>query len=116
MTNTNKQNILTKTQVIKNDNLVTETNLVDYMPLLLLPIAAAVTYHYSKRQLRKMKRKMLWQIINSKMFKNKKKLGVFWAILLYCSPLIIVLFLFNWIMGLILLGALLLAALFSKKS
>jgi hypothetical protein len=111
MTNSTPSKSIT---IVPNDNVVIETPLANYAPLLLVPLAAAVTHHYSKKQMRKMKRKMLWQMLSSKMFKGKGKLSTFWLVLLYCSPLIIVLFLFNWVMGLILLGSLLIAMLYAS--
>lgn len=50
----------------------------DYSALLLLPVAAVAAHQYSKKQLRKLGRKMLWQLMKLKlksMFSFKKKNG-----------------------------------------
>jgi fatty acid desaturase len=39
----------------------------DFSPLLLLPLVTAVAYHYSKKQMRKSKRKMVWQLMKMKL-------------------------------------------------
>ena len=71
---------LTSSTVIISSNQKTETsNTADYSPLLLLPVAATVAYHYSKKQMRKARHKMLWQIMKMKlkdMFSFRKKKGM----------------------------------------
>lgn len=50
----------------------------DYSALLLLPVAAVAAHQYSKKQMRKLGRKMLWQLMKLKlksMFSFKKKNG-----------------------------------------
>ena len=50
----------------------------DYSALLLLPLAAMVAYQYSKKQMRKLGRKMMWQLMKLKlksMFSFKRKNG-----------------------------------------
>jgi hypothetical protein len=50
----------------------------DYAALLLLPMAAVVAHQYSKKQLRKLGRKMMWQLLKTKvksMFSFQKKKG-----------------------------------------
>ena len=48
----------------------------DYSPLLLLPFAAIAAHHFTKKQLRKAKNKMMWQLMKLKlksMFSFKRK-------------------------------------------
>jgi hypothetical protein len=106
--------IVNHTIVVPSNKINIPTGVNNYAPILLLAFAAAATYKYSKTHARKVKREMAWQVIKNNMFKRKGKLGVFWLILLICSPLIIVLFLLNWVMGLILLTAILCAVLYGK--
>ena len=39
----------------------------DYSALLLLPLAAVVAHQYSKKQMRKLGRKMMWQLMKLKL-------------------------------------------------
>lgn len=55
----------------------------DYSALLLLPVAAVVAHQYSKKQMRKLGRKMMWQLLKTKVksifsFKkgSEKKSGI----------------------------------------
>jgi ABC-type uncharacterized transport system fused permease/ATPase subunit len=55
---------------------VQQESYADYSALLLLPIAAVVAHQYSKKQMRKLGRKMLWQLLKMKvksMFSFKRK-------------------------------------------
>ena len=54
---------------------------VDYSALLLLPVAAVAAHQYSKKQMRKLGRKMLWQLLKMKVrsmlsFKKGKGSGI----------------------------------------
>jgi uncharacterized membrane protein len=56
----------------------TPETVADYSPLLLLPFAAIAAYHFSKKQMRKAKNKMMWQLMKLKlksMFSFKGKNG-----------------------------------------
>lgn len=51
----------------------------DYSALLLLPLAAVAFHHYTKKQMRKAKHKMLWQLLKLQLkalfsFKKGKKM------------------------------------------
>lgn len=53
----------------------------DYSALLLLPLAAVVAHQYSKKQMRKLGRKMMWQLMKLKLksmfsFKGKKEMSL----------------------------------------
>ena len=80
---------------ITTSNTATEINTsADYSPLLLLPLAAAVAFHYTKKQLRVAKRKMVWQIMKMKLkslfsFKKGKGLGLKLLLILLSVGLII---------------------------
>ncbi|MGF2414140.1 hypothetical protein [Ferruginibacter sp.] len=55
--------------------------LADYSALLLLPVAAVAAHQYSKKQMRKLGRKMLWQLLKMKVrsmlsFKKGKGSGI----------------------------------------
>jgi|CXWL01.1.fsa_nt_gi fatty acid desaturase len=59
----------------------------DYSALLLLPLTAVVAHQYSKKQMRKLGRKMMWQLLKVKMksmfsFKGKKKKSLLFKIFL----------------------------------
>lgn len=52
----------------------------DYTPLLLLPVAIMAAHQYSKKQMRKLGRKMMWQLLKAKVksmfsFKKEKSKG-----------------------------------------
>lgn len=73
--------ISVNTTTLKSTALVSQTNgfvtppSTDYSPLLLFAFAATATYHFSKKQMRKMARKMAWQMVKAKfknMFTSKK--------------------------------------------
>jgi uncharacterized membrane protein YoaK (UPF0700 family) len=54
---------------------------VDYSPLLLLSFAAIAAHHLTKKQLRKAKSKMMWQVLKLKLksifsFKGKKEMSL----------------------------------------
>lgn len=70
---------LNSSTVIHSSTPVIETDSpADYSPLLLLPVAAAVAFHYSKKHLRKAKRKMAWQVMKmnlKSLFSFKKEKG-----------------------------------------
>lgn len=56
----------------------TQEPAADYSPLLLLPFAAIAAHHFTKKQLRKVKNKMMWQLMKLKlksMFSFKRKNG-----------------------------------------
>jgi hypothetical protein len=55
---------------------VQQESYADYSALLLLPLAAVVAHQYSKKQMRKLGRKMMWQLLKMKaksMFSFKDK-------------------------------------------
>ena len=57
---------------------VQQESYTDYSALLLLPVAAVVAHQYSKKQMRKLGRKMTWQLLKTKvksMFSFKKGSG-----------------------------------------
>ena len=57
---------------------VHQESYADYSALLLLPLAAVAVHQYSKKQMRKLGRKMLWQLLKTKvksMFSFKKGKG-----------------------------------------
>ena len=57
---------------------VQQESYADYSALLLLPVAAVVAHQYSKKQMRKLGRKMMWQLLKTKVksmlsFKGKNE-------------------------------------------
>jgi hypothetical protein len=60
---------------------VQQESYAGYSALLLLPVAAVVAHQYSKKQMRKLGRKMLWQLLKTKVksmlsFKGKNKMSL----------------------------------------
>jgi hypothetical protein len=45
---------------------VQQESYADFSALLLLPLAAVVAHQYSKKQMRKLGRKMMWQLLKTK--------------------------------------------------
>ena len=71
----------TNTSVKVTPSTVQQESYADYSALLLLPVAAVVAHQYSKKQMRKLGRKMLWQLLKMKVrsklsFKKGKGSGI----------------------------------------
>ncbi|MGG9962049.1 hypothetical protein [Ferruginibacter sp. SUN106] len=54
---------MVSTVIEVNPATVQQESYADYSALLLLPVVAALAFHYSKKQMRKAKRKMFWQFV-----------------------------------------------------
>ena len=64
-----------------------QTAYSDYSALLLLPMAAVIAYQYSKKKMRKLGRKMMWQLLKAKVksmlsFKGKNKKSLLFKVFL----------------------------------
>ena len=71
----------TSVEVTLSTSVIQKEIPADYSALLLLPVAAVVAYQYSKKQMRKLGRKMLWQLLKMKVrsmlsFKKGKGSGI----------------------------------------
>lgn len=54
------------TRIEVTPSTVQQESYADYSALLLLPLAAVVAHQYSKKQMRKLGRKMMWQLFKTK--------------------------------------------------
>lgn len=67
-----------KTTIEITPTTVQQKSYTDYSALLLLPLAVVAAHQYSKKQMRKLGRKMMWQLLKTKvksMFSFKKGSG-----------------------------------------
>jgi hypothetical protein len=65
--------VVSSSIVVPSNKTTAPTGGNQYAPILLLALAALAAHHYSKKQMRGLKRKMMWQLLKG-MFKNKSSL------------------------------------------
>ena len=80
-------NMASNTNIEVTPSTVHQESYADYSALLLLPLAAVVAHQYSKKQMRKLGRKMLWQLLKVKVksmfsFKGKNENSLLFKIFL----------------------------------
>ena len=73
--------MVSNTSIEVTSPIAQQESYADYSALLLLPLAAVVAHQYSKKQMRKLGRKMLWQLLKTKVksmfsFKGKKEMSL----------------------------------------